>query len=62
MEMSIIPYNYREKSKLECCHWSSPVVDFCIIDVGWALPTFDREYQPCLVGKAHPTIMNFWSR
>jgi len=44
--------------KSECCRWSLPAVDSCIIDVGWALPNYDRWNQ-VLVGTAHPTIRNF---
>jgi len=43
---------------LECCLWNSPVVDYCIIIGGLALPTIDRGYQRCLVGKAHPMTRN----
>ena len=46
---------------MESCHWNSPVVDYGIICVGWAQPTFDRGCQQSLVGKAHPTIGIFCS-
>ena len=35
------------------------VVDSCTIDVGWALPTFDRCNQRDLVGAAHAASINF---
>jgi hypothetical protein len=42
LEIFISPYKYCDKSKLESQRWNSPVVESCIVDVGWALPTFNR--------------------
>jgi hypothetical protein len=42
LEIFISPYKYRDKSKLEDHGLNSPVVDSCVVGVGWAVPTFDR--------------------
>jgi hypothetical protein len=41
LEMFIYPYKYKNKSKLECHRWNSPVVEFCVVSVGWAVPTIN---------------------
>jgi len=41
MEMYINPYKYRDIPKLSLYCWISPLVDSCVFDVGWAVPTFD---------------------
>jgi hypothetical protein len=61
LEIFIYPYKYRDKSKLVCQRWKSPVVASWVVNVGWALPTFNRLNQRYLVGTAHPTIRIFRS-
>jgi hypothetical protein len=46
---------------LECCHWSSPVVDSCDIDVGWALPTFEQMNTAFFGGHSPPYDKEFFA-
>jgi hypothetical protein len=52
--MIIYLYKYRDKSKLECPRWNSPVVESCVVSVGGLCPPLTDEISD--IWWAQPTL------